>query len=471
MDVAIVTGADTRFGDAVCRTLLKMGFRIHALGQNPDPAGYDSRYYIPHSYGPGKLAELKGALEEALAAEGRLDLLVGLGGPEITTGWENSSPEALVRRLHGCLTEPLLAASVCLGALKKSKGFLIHGHRRPVAKDLSVAPGYFEDSMRKAYDDLFIRNAAAGLRSARILYAYPEEENEDSTVYQDVADSVSRAFEIILRQKETCIVREMHITPRSLGPVGVFPNLVSGMDPYQTTVLPEGGTEEEEPILIPTEKPRHYIQIAEVKDITDGDVEVDEHYADEEEDELDRRDSRDSSQDQKPSRRRRRSRGRSRRRKGDGDSRDSDSETNKDQQPKSDEESSPKESNKKSRPQKESPEENSEPAKNESREESKPEETQDKPKQKPRPRHNRTRKPENESKQAEATTDETATRAPVDSSSDDVEPTKPKKRTTRKTTRKKAAPARKRAPRKTAKSGDDSTPPPETTPPPSPDPE
>jgi len=309
MDVAIIIGADTRFGDAVCRTLLKMGFRIHALGHDPDSSGYDERFYIPHSYGAGRLAELKGALEEVLESESRLDLLVGLGGPELVTGWEESSPEALVRRLHGCLTEPLLAARVCLEKLKKSKGFLIHGHRRPVGKDLSVFPGYFEDSIKKAYDDLFVRNAGSGLRSARVLYAYPEDESEENPIHQDIAESVSRAFEVILRQKETCIVREISIAPRGLNQPGVFPNLLSAVDPYQTTVLPEGASETEAPILIPTERPKHYVQIAEVKDITDGDVEVPEHYADEQGDEL------DTPTRQKSSRKRsRRSRGQSQKR-------------------------------------------------------------------------------------------------------------------------------------------------------------
>ncbi|MFP4351263.1 MAG: hypothetical protein ACLFRP_02780 [Puniceicoccaceae bacterium] len=300
MDVAIVTGADSRFGDAVSRTLLQMGFRIHALGQNPDSSDYDERFYIPHPYGPGKLAEMKAALEEALETEGRLDLLVGLGGPELTTGWDESSPEALVRRLHGCLTEPLLAASVCLAALRKSKGFLIHGHRRPVAEDLSVASGYFEDAMRRAYDDLFLRHADVGLRTARILYAYPE--SGADSIQQDIADSVSRAFEIILRQKETCIVRELHVAPRGLGPTGAFPNLVTGVDPYQTTVLPDSDEEEEDPILIPTERPRHYVQIAEVKDITHGeDVPgEEEYYGDEREDERDYFDRDDEPGEEEP---------------------------------------------------------------------------------------------------------------------------------------------------------------------------
>ncbi len=270
MDVAIVTGADSRFGDSVIRTLLKMGFRVHALGQSPDGSAYDERYVICHSYGPGKLAELKECLDGILEDEGRLDLLVGIGGPEITTGWEESPPEALVRRLHGCLTEPLLAANICLPALRASKGFVIHGHRRPVSAELEVSPGYFEDSLRRAYDDLFVRNAAAGLRSARILYAFPDTESEGSAIHQDLADSVSRAFEIVLRQKETCVVREMHISPRGLVPASKFPNLVPGVDPYQNTVLPPGDGDEKDPILIPTEKPRHYVQIAELKDVTNG---------------------------------------------------------------------------------------------------------------------------------------------------------------------------------------------------------
>jgi hypothetical protein len=169
--------------------------------------------------------------------------------------------------------------------------------------------------MRKAYDDLFVRNAEAGLRSARILYAFPEGEGEGSGIQQDVAESVSRAFEIILRQKETCIVREMNITPRGLGPVGIFPNLVSGMDPYQTTVLPEKDDSDEDPILIPTEKPRHYVQIAEVKDITDGDVEVPDYYEgegpDEEDDQSNRSgDGNQSGKRRRPSRSRSRSRNR-----------------------------------------------------------------------------------------------------------------------------------------------------------------
>ena len=322
MDVAIVTGADSRFGDAVSRTLLQMGFRIHALGQHPDSSGYDERYYLPHPHGPGKLAEMKAALEAVLEAEERLDLLVGLGGPEVTTGWDESTPEALVRRLHGCLTEPLLAASVCLSALRKSKGFLIHGHRRPVAEDLSVASGYFEDAMRRAYDDLFLRHADAGLRTARVLYAYPEAGAE--SIQQDIAESVSRAFESILRQKETCIVRELHVSPRGLGPTGAFPNLVTGVDPYQTTVLPNAEEETGDPILIPTERPRHYVQIAEVKDITHGEdiPGEEEDYEDEREDDLENEggEPAKNSSDPRPPRPKKnrpsRSRPRSRERKG-----------------------------------------------------------------------------------------------------------------------------------------------------------
>lgn len=311
MDVAIVTGADSRFGDAVARTLLKMGFRIHALGQSPDPTGYDERFYVPHPYGPGKLAELKEGLEAALEEEGRLDLLVGLGGPEIAAGWEAASPENLVRRLHGCLTEPLLAARVCLPALLENKGFLIHGHRRPVAPDLTVSQGYFEGAMRRAYDDLFLRHASEGLRSARILYAHPEEEAEGAGMHQDIAESVSSAFEVILRQKETCVIREMVISPRGLGPAGRFPNLVAGVDPYQTPVLPEGDTREEDPILIPTEKPRRYIQIAEVEDISEGADEADDEDWDDEEEEEDGESAesdRDGGQGKRPQRSRTRSR-------------------------------------------------------------------------------------------------------------------------------------------------------------------
>jgi len=275
MDVAIVTGADSRFGDSVIRTLLKMGFRVHALGQSPDATTYDGRYVVCHSYGPGKLAELKACLDSVLSQEGRLDLLVSLGGPELTSGWESSAPEALVRRLHGCLTEPILAANICIPALRTSKGFLIHGHRRRVCDDLEVSDGYFEDGIRRAYDDLFIRYASTGLRSARLIYAFPDGENESSVGYNDVADAVSRAFETILRQKETCVIREIQVGPRGLVPAGRFPDLVPGLDPYQNTVLPEKEDEDTEPILIPTEKPRHYVQIAELKDVTGGEDDPD----------------------------------------------------------------------------------------------------------------------------------------------------------------------------------------------------
>ncbi|MEM0966023.1 MAG: SDR family NAD(P)-dependent oxidoreductase [Verrucomicrobiota bacterium] len=282
MDVAIVTGADSRFGDAACRTLLKMGFRIHALGQNPNPSAYDERYYIAHPCGPGKLSELKNALDEIVKTETRIDLLVGLGGAELVAGWEKLSPEQLVRRISACLTEPMLAASICLPALIQSKGFLIQAHRRPVNKDLVVAAGYCEDLVRRAYDDLFSQNAVHGLRTARILFAVPDEDVAgDDDTYQ-IADAVSGAFETILRQKETCVLRELDITPRGVGPVTKLPNLISRVDPYQTTVLSVEEESEKDLILIPTEKPRHYVQIAEVKDITDGEGENDERYPEEE---------------------------------------------------------------------------------------------------------------------------------------------------------------------------------------------
>jgi hypothetical protein len=271
MDVAILTGADSRIGQTVARTLLRMGFRVHAIGARPDPTGFDERYYRVHACAPGKLAEWKKTLEAILAEENqRLDLLLTLGGIELTSGWEEESAEGLVRRLHGCLTEPLLAAQVCLPALRRHKGFLLHGHRRRIDEDLQFAPGFFEDSLRTAYEDLFRRRAAEGLRTARVLFAFPAEGGVAS-VESDLAEAVAEAFEVILRQKETCVVRELELSPRGVRPGRLFPDLVPGVDPYEETVLPRpenAAPEERETILIPTEKPRHYVQIAEVEEVT-----------------------------------------------------------------------------------------------------------------------------------------------------------------------------------------------------------
>jgi len=271
MDIAIITGADTRFGDSVARTLLRMGFRVYALGKGLEESKPDSRYYNPCEHSTGDLSGLRNQIQEVLQKEGRIDLLLSLGHLELDNKWDTLKAEVLVRRLHGCLTEVLLASHICLPHLRKQKGFWIHVHRRSRDAD-KLNRGFFESSIEEIQDDLQKRYERNGLRVARILSSFPESSLTSDPIQQDLTDSISRALEVILRQKETCVIREMFIDPRVSSDGGNFPNLVPDMDQYQNTVLPaEADNKEPEPILIPTEKPKHYIQIAEVEEVDSRD--------------------------------------------------------------------------------------------------------------------------------------------------------------------------------------------------------
>lgn len=271
MDIAILTGADTRFGDSVARTLLRMGFRVYAIGKGLDANLPENRYYHPLEHNVGDLSGLRNHIQDILQKEGRIDLLLTLGHQELDNKWDSLKAEALVRRLHGCLTEVLLAAHICLPSLRAQKGFWIHIHRRSKDGSLQNA-GFFESSIEELQNDLQKRYEQNGLRVARVLSSFPETSLVSDTIQQDLSDSIARALEVILRQKETCVIREMYIAPRESSQGGSYPNLVPEMDPYQTTVLPPASsTPEPEPILIPTEKPKHYVQIAEVEEIDSDD--------------------------------------------------------------------------------------------------------------------------------------------------------------------------------------------------------
>lgn len=259
MDIAIITNADSPLGQGMAAILWGLGFRVHCIGEDFSGFAGENNKFRLHQSARGRLSELHGRLQEILREEnGRLDLLLNLTGVPFGDNWETLSVEEIVRRVNGHLLESLIAVKACLAPLLATRGYLLHCRQtsRSSKDDILAA------SLRQVFEGLFEKYRDGGLRVTRMSVLL----EPGAPLNSVLEESVRVWLEKILQGPETAVVSEVEICERVPAVLGKMPDLAANPRDASIPRLPVGDkvTTANE-VLIPTEKPRVWVQLAEVE--------------------------------------------------------------------------------------------------------------------------------------------------------------------------------------------------------------
>ncbi len=120
--LALVTGASSGIGAAICARLAKEGWRVWGLSRR----GTAPEGVVPVSADVTDEESLSAALEKLISAEGRLDMVVNCAGSGISGAVEFTSPAQSDFQMEVNLSGTARLCRLAIPHLKKTKGAIIN---------------------------------------------------------------------------------------------------------------------------------------------------------------------------------------------------------------------------------------------------------------------------------------------------------------------------------------------------------
>ncbi|MEM7671914.1 MAG: SDR family NAD(P)-dependent oxidoreductase [Verrucomicrobiota bacterium] len=301
MDHALVLGADTRFGQSICRRLTTLGFRVFALARDFDNNPWEHPDFIKLPVDLTDTAAIAQQIDEIHGAGGLFTLVVNaVHYLPSQSEFENMPLGELEATLRLHLNLPIITARLTLSDLSQSHGNFVHiVPSSPVGSTSAVSVLAAQEPLKAALNALQNERHHTGLR---ITHIYPyflgttkvkENDDEAETVKVGIdsqsrldPESVSDVIEALITGREGNFATEIHIrprTPRDASPLARTHVKPSG---YAAIKLPPSEKAAPDQELIPTAKPIDPID-AKNRPVTYADV-IDS-YDEEAEEEFERR--------------------------------------------------------------------------------------------------------------------------------------------------------------------------------------
>jgi len=258
MDIAIVTGAETPLGLRISQRLVRLGCRVHGIGNNFSNVDDDDPAFVAHAVDLTDTSAVSEAFGAILEREQALHVLVH--AVDVTPGapFENLSLGNLEAVLRVGLLGPALLTRMAFPNLLRFRGQIVNvvptnktGHAASAANSL------IEGAFRGMTAALFDRARDAGLRLTNLYLRQNEDSAEapEAPVRQRVIDPdpVADVVERLLRQEDPNIPSEIVFRPRSSDEAKELPDLPLPPDPYREVSLPPKGQQPREETPIPTQ--------------------------------------------------------------------------------------------------------------------------------------------------------------------------------------------------------------------------
>ncbi len=225
MDVAIVTGAASGIGLAVSRKLVDVGCRVYGLGGNYADTPYSHEYFIPTPCELTQIESIKEKVEEILAKEGGIFILVNNAkyfGTKPFLEEVNLAEFETVLKVN--LLCPLLLTRLALPSLERLQGFVINiASGSPESARGGPAGASAAGGLRWMGESLFEECRGSGVKVTTIFPqanrsgpAQGGRQAESSTQTIIDPEAVAQAVERVVRESDGNVITEIVIRPQRL---------------------------------------------------------------------------------------------------------------------------------------------------------------------------------------------------------------------------------------------------------------
>lgn len=244
MDIAIVTGADTKLGLSLISRLLRKGYRVHGIGNNFSKLSEKNPQFKIHPVDLTRVDDLTEAVRGILIKEKSLDLLIHAIDITPGTTFEKLPLGNLEAILKIGLLGPVMMTRLALPNLLRFRGQLINvipANKSGCAP--SAVNALLEDGLRGMNSILFDHARDSGLRITNILLR--QNVNPDALSVQsskqtriDLED-VARVLDNLIDPHISNVPAELVLHPRaSSNCEHALPKINEPIDPYTVVVLP-----------------------------------------------------------------------------------------------------------------------------------------------------------------------------------------------------------------------------------------
>lgn len=301
MDHALVIGADTRFGQAVCRRLTTCGFRVFGLARDYKNTLWEHPDFVKLTLDLTSAAEVTEQIGEIQKAGGVFSVVVN------ATHYLPSQPEFSsipVGELEATLflhhTLPIIAARLTLADLTATHGNFIQIVPSTLeGSDPAVHALAAQEPLKAALNALQSGKHHTGLRITHIYATFlggvkPEDKAEDTGEVKVGIDSqfrldpeaVADAVEQLIVGRDGNFATEIHLRPRTPRDSKILAREHFKPSGYTAITLPPPEKAAPDQELIPTAKP---LEAVDAKDRPVTYVDVIDAYDEEAEEEFERR--------------------------------------------------------------------------------------------------------------------------------------------------------------------------------------
>ncbi len=260
MDIALITGADTALGQNLAEKLVRMGCRVHGLGNDFSKFTFAHRDFRAHAVDLTDLVAVRETVESILGEEKGLHILVHAIDVTPGTSFETLAVGNLEAVLKVALLGPVLLTRLALPNLIRFRGQILN----ILSSNKAGRPGsalnrLVEDGLRGLNQALLDSARERGLRLTTIILRHNEvlPEGGDALPARARIDPahLARLVEHLLSGDDPNLPAEIILHPRTTAAGEALPATPLPVDPYSRVVLPPKEYFPPEPEKIATKVP------------------------------------------------------------------------------------------------------------------------------------------------------------------------------------------------------------------------
>lgn len=224
MKTAMVTGASSGIGLAICKKLIAMNYRVYGLARDFSKTKFDHAEFKTLACDVTNSKQLEQCVDRIFESEEKLDVLVNNAGVGFFAPHEEIKIKDIERLVQTNLQAPIILTRLVLRKLKQSEGFVINIASITAVKSSPIGSAYAatKAGLKHFSDSLFEEVRKYGVKVTTILpdmtrtpfYDHLHFKEHDDAHSHITAECVADGVATILSQREGTVVTELIIRPQ-----------------------------------------------------------------------------------------------------------------------------------------------------------------------------------------------------------------------------------------------------------------